>query len=58
MNITDAGAHRGTSERIMSAMLGPTENRRFRDPTPEEIEALTLDGMRKVITGLLHAGGF
>lgn len=29
--------------------------RRFRDATPEDIEALTLDGMRKALEAQLHA---
>ncbi len=28
--------------------------RRFRDPTPEEIQALSLDGMRKAVMDMLH----
>ena len=30
--------------------------RRFRDPNPEEIEALTLEGMREAVMAQLHPG--
>ncbi|KAL0020811.1 hypothetical protein WJX79_007906 [Trebouxia sp. C0005] len=43
---------RSTADRVMEAMLGP--ERRFRDPTPEEIQALSLDGMRKAVMDMLH----
>lgn len=45
---------RATADRIMSAMMGT--DRRCRDPTPAEIEALTLEGMQKAVLGLLHTG--
>lgn len=35
-------------------MMG--EDRRFRDPSPEEISALTLEGMREAVMAQLHAG--
>eukprot|EP00955_Chlamydomonas_euryale_P016194 172929-Chlamydomonas_euryale.AAC.3 len=41
---------RNTAERILNAMFGK-EERRFRDPTQAEIEALTLQGMQKVGVG-------
>ena len=31
-------------------------HRRFRDANPEEIEALTLEGMRAAVMAQLHAG--
>ncbi|GLC34133.1 hypothetical protein PLESTB_000841000 [Pleodorina starrii] len=48
---------RATSDRVRDAMLGRTE-RCFRDPTPEELEALTLEGMREAVSELLTAGNF
>jgi len=47
---------RATADRIMSVMMGGPEVRRFREPSPEEIDALTLEGMRNTVMGLLHAG--
>jgi len=44
---------RATAERIITSMLGSTE-RRFRDPTQEEVEALTLEGMRGAVMSLFH----
>lgn len=44
---------RATVDRIMEAMLGP--DRRFRDPSVEEIEALTLSGMEKGVMRQLRA---
>ena len=35
---------------------GPWRCRRFRDANPEEIEALTLEGMREAVMAQLHAG--
>ena len=35
-------------------MLGP--DRRFRDPSPEEIAALDLEGMRTAVMRQIHAG--
>eukprot|EP00798_Chlamydomonas_sp_ICE-L_P027064 gene27064-2297_t len=46
---------RATSDRIMATMMGTTE-RKFREPTPEEIDALTMDGMKSAVMSLLHAG--
>ena len=43
---------RATGERILGAMLGP--DRRFRDPAPEDIEALTLEGVREAVMKQLH----
>jgi len=34
----------------------PAHRRRFRDANPEEINALTLDGMREAVMAQLHAG--
>lgn len=45
---------RATADRIMAAMMGT--DRRFRDPSTEEIGALTLDGMRTAVMEQLHAG--
>lgn len=45
---------RATSDRIMTAMLGTPEQRVFREPTPEEIEALTLEGMQRAVSRLMH----
>ncbi|KAG7669392.1 hypothetical protein Ndes2526B_g05713 [Nannochloris sp. 'desiccata'] len=45
---------RATADRIMAAMMGP--DRRFRDPSTEEIESLTLEGMRVAVMEQLHAG--
>lgn len=45
---------RATADRIMSAMLG--DDRRFRDPSSEEIEALTLDAMKESVMAQLYAG--
>lgn len=47
---------RATSDRVLDAMLGRTE-RCFRDPTPEELEALDLEGMRQAVSQLLVTGG-
>ncbi|KAG1670958.1 hypothetical protein FOA52_011393 [Chlamydomonas sp. UWO 241] len=44
---------RATAERIMNAMFGTSE-RRFRDPSPSEIDALTLEGMQKSVLSLFH----
>ena len=46
---------RATSDRVLDAMLGRTE-RCFRDPTPEELDALTLEGMRQAVSKLLTSG--
>jgi len=46
---------KATSDRIMNAMMGVLE-RRFREPTAEEIEALTMEGMEKAVLELFHAG--
>ena len=46
---------KATADRIMSAMMGTSE-RRFREPTPEEVEALTMEGMEKAVLELMHAG--
>ncbi|KAG2437818.1 hypothetical protein HXX76_005438 [Chlamydomonas incerta] len=48
---------RATSDRVLDAMLGRTE-RCFRDPTPEELDALTLEGMRQAVSKLLTSGNF
>ncbi|KAG2497394.1 hypothetical protein HYH03_004550 [Edaphochlamys debaryana] len=48
---------RATSDRVLDAMLGRTE-RCFRDPTPEELEALDLERMRSAVTELLTTGNF
>ncbi|KAL4457809.1 hypothetical protein ABPG75_012674 [Micractinium tetrahymenae] len=45
---------RATADRILQAMLGP--DRRFRDPNPEEIAALDLEGMRTAVMRQIHAG--
>lgn len=45
---------RSTGDRIMQAMSG--DDRRFRDPNPEEIGALSLEGMRNAVMAQLHAG--
>ncbi len=47
---------RATSDRVLDAMLGRTE-RCFRDPTPEELDALDLEGMRQAVSQLLVTGG-
>lgn len=39
---------------LLQAMLGP--DRRFRDPNPEEIAALDLEGMRSAVMRQIHAG--
>ena len=46
---------KATADRIMSAMMGTSE-RRFREPTPEEVEALTMEGMEKAVLERMHAG--
>jgi hypothetical protein len=46
---------RGSSDRIMSAMLGP--DRRFQDPRSEEVDALVLEGVKQRVAAQLHAGG-
>ncbi|CAL8466878.1 g6414 [Coccomyxa elongata] len=46
------GLERATADRVMSCMLGP--DRRFRDANPEEIEALTLEGMREAVMAQLN----
>lgn len=43
---------RSTADRIMSLILG--EDRRFRDPSTDEIEALTLESMQNSITAQLQ----
>ncbi|GIL94695.1 hypothetical protein Vretimale_918 [Volvox reticuliferus] len=48
---------RATSDRLLDAMLGRTE-RCFRDPTPEELDALTLDSMKQAVSELLTTGNF
>ena len=45
---------RATADRIMSAMLG--DDRRFRDPSSEEIAALTLEAMKEGVMAQLHSG--
>jgi predicted Zn-dependent peptidase len=45
---------RQTGDYIMSAMSG--EDRRFRDPSPEEIGGLTLDGLREAVMHQLVSG--
>jgi hypothetical protein len=44
---------RASGERIMSVLLGG--DRRFAEPSPEELDALTLDGMRDAVMRQLHA---
>ena len=46
---------RATAARLTAALLGP--DRRFSDPSPEEMAALTLEGVRGAITAQLLAGG-
>lgn len=43
---------RATSDRILGAMMDP--DRRFRDPTVEQVEALTLEGCRAVLMDQLR----
>jgi predicted Zn-dependent peptidase len=43
---------RASADRIMAAMMG--DDRRFRDPNPEEISALSLEGMRDAVMAQLH----
>jgi predicted Zn-dependent peptidase len=50
----DKSLERATADRIMAAMFGA--DRRFRDPTPEEIDALSLEGMRAAVSAQLLAG--
>ena len=45
---------RATADRIMQSMLGP--DRRFRDPSSDEIAMLTLDSMKEEVLKQLHAG--
>ncbi|RMZ57046.1 hypothetical protein APUTEX25_002278 [Auxenochlorella protothecoides] len=45
---------RATADRIMTAMMGV--DRQFRDPTQEEIAALSLEGMRAAVSAQLRAG--
>ena len=45
---------RATADRIMQSMLG--NDRRFRDPSTEEVAALTLDAMKENVMAQLHAG--
>lgn len=45
---------RATADRIMQSMLG--SDRRFRDPSTEEIAALTLEAMKENVMAQLHAG--
>ncbi|KAI8464353.1 MAG: LuxS/MPP-like metallohydrolase [Monoraphidium minutum] len=51
---TAKSLERATADRIMTAMLGG--DRRFRDPLPDEVEALTLEGVRDAVMQQLHAG--
>lgn len=44
---------RATADRVVSAMMGP--DRRVRDPTPEEIGALSLEAMQRAIMRQLQA---
>ncbi len=37
-------------------MFGGADTRQFRDPTDEELEAVTLEGVIKTTRGLMHAG--
>jgi len=43
---------RASADRVMNAMLGP--DRRFREPTVEDVEALTLEKMRDCIRGQMR----
>jgi predicted Zn-dependent peptidase len=43
----DKSLERATSDRVMAAMLG--SDARFRDPTPAQVEALTLDGVAAAV---------
>uniref|UniRef100_A0A6U0W9G0 Mitochondrial processing peptidase n=1 Tax=Polytomella parva TaxID=51329 RepID=A0A6U0W9G0_9CHLO len=52
--LTQKSLERASVERVMSAMLGP--DRCFRDPTPEELQALTLDGIKQRLSSLMHTG--
>jgi hypothetical protein len=45
---------RGSSDRIMSAMLGA--DRRFQDPSSAEVDALALEGVKARVAAQLHAG--
>ncbi|KAK9810226.1 hypothetical protein WJX72_007002 [[Myrmecia] bisecta] len=51
-NSLHKGLERATADRLMAAMLGP--DRRFRDANPEEIDALTLEGMRDAVMRQIH----
>jgi len=53
---TGKSLERASGERIMNAMLGGPEIRRFREPTPEELDALTLEGCQKAFKSLFHPG--
>lgn len=45
------------TSRVASCLIVvPRMCRRFRDPNPDEIEALTLEGMRELVMSQLHAG--
>eukprot|EP00884_Botryococcus_braunii_P007566 jgi/Botrbrau1/16810/Bobra.150_2s0037.1 len=46
------GLERASAGRVMAAMLGP--DKRFQDANPEEIEALTLEGMRDAVMAQLQ----
>ncbi|CAG9466529.1 unnamed protein product [Pedinophyceae sp. YPF-701] len=44
---------RATADRIMDAMIGP--DRRFRDPTPEDVDALQLGKVAAIVTDMLRS---
>ncbi|KAL6754220.1 peptidase M16 inactive domain-containing protein [Haematococcus lacustris] len=52
----DKSLEGGTHERVMKAMMGAGKERRSRDPTEEEIEALDFERVKQRVTRLLHAG--
>lgn len=46
---------RATADRVLSSLLGAQE-RCFREPSSEELEALTLEGCKSRVLELLHTG--
>lgn len=51
---TGKSLERASCDRILNVMLGP--DRRLRDPSPEEIEALTLEGCARLVQSQLFTG--
>lgn len=54
MRASGKSLERATADHVLNRLLGP--DRRLREPLPEEIDALTLEGVQKLVAAQLFAG--